>query len=94
MYRVEIHRKAQKEIKDLPEDIRNKVLKLIINLQYTPYPFKDYDLKKIKGFKDVYRVRLGDYRIIYRVNDNLKKVTVLEVKSREKAYRDLKRRML
>ncbi len=94
MYRVEIHRKAQKEIKSLPEDIRDKVLNLIINLQYAPYPFKEHDLKKIKGLKDVYRVRIGDYRVIYLVNDDLKKVTVLEVKSREKAYRDLKSRML
>ncbi len=93
MYRVEIHRKADKEIRNLPEEIRKKVIKLLIKLQTIPYPFREYDLKKIKGFKNVYRIRIGEYRISYWVNDKIKKVIVLEVKIRGEAYQDIKHRL-
>ena len=89
---MEIHRKADKEIRNLPEEIRKKVIKLLISLQKTPYPFREYDLKKIRGLRNVYRVRIGEYRISYYVNDKIKKIVILEVKPRGEAYRDLKHR--
>ena len=93
MYTVEIHRKAEKEIKALPEEIERDIIELIIKLQTTPYPIKEYDLKKLRGFKDVYRIRIGDYRVSYWINDKLKKIIILEVKRRGQAYRDIKNRI-
>ena len=93
MYTVEIHRKAEKEIRELPEDIREDVINLLIRLQTIPYPFRDYDFKKLKGFKDVYRIRIGDYRVSYWISDKLKKIIILEVKRRGQAYRDIKSRI-
>ncbi len=93
MYRVEIHRKAEKEIKELPKKIMDRVIELMVKLQKVPYPFREYDLRKLQGFKDVYRIRIGEYRVTYRVNDENKKITILEVKIRGKAYDDIRHRM-
>ena len=93
MYTVEIHRKAEKEIKELPEDIKRDVIELLIKLQTTPYPFREYDLKKLKGFKNVYRIRIRDYRVSYWISDKLKKIIILEVKRRGQAYKDIKSRI-
>ena len=93
MYRVEIHRDAEKEIKNLPENTREKVIELLILLQTVPYPFKQYDLKKLKGFKNVYRIRMGKYRISYYVDDNSKLIIILEAKSRGEAYKNLGKRL-
>ncbi len=51
MYKVKIHRKAEREIRSLPQDIRSKVIELLIKLSTTPYPFRDHDLKKIRASK-------------------------------------------
>lgn len=39
-----------------------------------PFPRKEFDLKKLKGFEDFYRVRIGGYRLIYHVSTDQKKV--------------------
>ena len=93
MYRVEIHREAKKEIENLPAETKEKVVELLINLQTTPYPFRDYDLKKLKGLSNVFRIRLGNYRISYYIDDKEKLVIILEVKIRGGAYKVLKRRL-
>jgi len=93
MYRVEIHREAKKEIDSLPENIKEKIIELLINLQTTPYPYREYDLKKLKCLPNVYRIRLGNYRVSYFVDDDSKVVIILEVKTRGGAYKELKRRL-
>jgi len=93
MYRVEIHREAAKEISNLPSDIKKRVLEVLNALQTKPYPYKEYDLKKISGFKDIYRIRVGKYMISYYVNDADKIIIILEVRLRGSAYSSLKRRL-
>ena len=43
----------------------------------------------VHGLEDVYRVRIGDYRVLYAVDDLAQTVTVVRVKHRREAYRDL-----
>ena len=93
MYRVEIHREAVKEIRSLPSNIKDKVIEALKTLQRTPYPHREYDLKKLSGLKDVYRIRIGKYRISYYVNDVEKRIIVLEVRDRGSAYSTLRRRL-
>ncbi|MCD4783959.1 MAG: hypothetical protein K8T10_09070 [Candidatus Eremiobacteraeota bacterium] len=62
--RVEISRRAQKEIDLLPLHIRTKVVNEILSFEDDP---GSVDLKKIKGKKNYYRVRAGDMRIGIRV---------------------------
>ncbi|MEI6084420.1 MAG: type II toxin-antitoxin system RelE/ParE family toxin [Verrucomicrobiota bacterium] len=44
--------------------------------------------KKLKGYHDLWRVRLGDYRVIYSIDDRARAVDVNAVRHRSEAYRD------
>jgi len=51
-----------------------------------PIPAEYYDIKKLKGYVDTYRARIGDVRVIYEISWDLKRVYVLLVERRERAY--------
>ena len=80
-YEVYLRRKAIKSIKRLPPDIKERVREAIMKLDDFPLGL---DVKKIKGTKNKYRVRVGDYRIIMELQKNM--ITVIDVLPREKAY--------
>ena len=80
-YEVYLRRKAIKLIKRLPPDIKERVREAIMKLGDFPLGL---DVKKIKGTKNKYRVRVGDYRIIIELQKNM--ITVIDVLPREKAY--------
>ncbi len=80
-YEVYLRRKAIKSIKRLPPDIKERVREVIMRLNDFPLGL---DVRKIKGTKNKYRVRVGDYRIIIELQKNM--ITVIDVLPREKAY--------
>ena len=80
-YEVYLRRKAIKSIKRLPPDIKERVREAIMKLADFPLGL---DVKKIKGTKNKYRVRVGDYRIIIELQKNM--IIVIDVLPREKAY--------
>ncbi len=55
-------------------------------LQNDPIPAAIFDLKKLAGMKDTYRIRIGDIRVVYEVDWETKEVKVLLVAQRESAY--------
>ncbi len=83
MYRVNILRRAVKDIAGLPKDYARLISQHIDGLQVNPRPV---DTKKLKGTAD-YSLRVGVYRILYDINDELLTVTVYRVKHRQEAYR-------
>ncbi len=93
MYRVELHREARKEFDKLPEGTKKNVFEAFLRLKSAPYPHREYDLKKLKGFEGVYRIRIGKYRIVYYVDENEALVTVLIIAQRKKVYKSLKHRI-
>jgi mRNA-degrading endonuclease RelE of RelBE toxin-antitoxin system len=52
----------------------------------TQFPAEYYDIKKLKGYTDTYRARIGDVRVIYEILWDPKKVHVLLIERRERAY--------
>lgn len=82
-YEVEITPAARRQIKKLPHDIQQKVVAKLEELTLDPRPD---GVKKLAGSDDLYRVRLGKYRIIYAIQDNLLLITVVKVKNRSDAY--------
>jgi mRNA interferase RelE/StbE len=85
---VRLHPDAVKFLLDLDEDTKERIKAGLKNLQANP--FKSHSrsgIKKLKGTKkreDLYRLRVGDYRVIYTVENNT--VFVLEIIPREKGY--------
>ena len=83
VYRVEILPSALKELAELPAKVRRRADERIQGLAHNPRP---PGCKKLKGEEDQYRVALGAYRIVYRIQDAVLLVTVLRVQHRKDAY--------
>jgi len=57
-------------------------------LKLAPLPVKEYDLKKISGTDNIYRIRISDYRIIYAIYWDKKEINVLRIARRDdRTYR-------
>jgi mRNA interferase RelE/StbE len=83
-YEVEITPAAKRQIKKLPNDVQKQVVEKLEELAFKPRPD---GVQKLAGSDDLYRVRLGKYRIIYEIQDGLLLVTVVKVKHRKDVYR-------
>lgn len=86
-YQIEFSRGAKKQFKKLPLDIQKRVAVKINELSVEPRPNR---AKKLQGNDNFYRIRVGDYRIVYEVKDNILLVTVVRVKHRSEVYKDKK----
>lgn len=82
-YKVEIKRSAVKEIERLPRKDIKAVLERIESLSENPRP---HDCKKLSA-QERYRVRCGDYRILYSIEDDILIVLVVKVGHRKDVYR-------
>lgn len=82
-YRVFITRPAQKQIEALPLGIRRLIVAKIGTLSSDPRPHGSQKLAD----DDKYRLRQGNYRIVYTVEDDIVTVTVVRVAHRSNVYR-------
>ena len=84
VYEVLIERSAERDLKSLPTVIYNRIVPRIRALADTPRPAGCH---KLAGSKNDWRIRLGDYRIVYEVDDARKLVKIFRVKHRREVYR-------
>jgi len=83
-YRISWKRAALKEVQRLPKQTVTRVVKVVEALAENPYPS---GVKKLIGAETVYRVRVGNYRIIYSVETTNLVVEIIRVRHRSRAYR-------
>lgn len=83
MYRVEFDRRAQKELAKLPHIVQGRVVAAIDSLAEEPRPAGCRSVKDAPG--GTYRVRVGDYRIIYIVLDDEQVIIVSRVGKRDES---------
>jgi mRNA interferase RelE/StbE len=83
-YRVIVSNAARKEALALPRDVQQRIRPVIAALADEPRP---HGSEKLKGSERFYRVRVGDYRVIYHVEDADLTVTVTRIKHRRDVYR-------
>lgn len=84
-YRIELLPAAVRSIADLPKNITAKIDAHIVALATTPRPVGS---KKLRGVNPTtYRLRVGDYRVVYRVDDGGRVVLVVDVGHRREVYR-------
>ncbi len=65
-YRIQVERQAERTLRRLPRDLLERVRMAINNLAGEPWP---PGCKKLVGFANLYRIRLGDRRIVYAIED-------------------------
>lgn len=92
LYRIVHHRLFEKEILKLPTHHQEKVYRLLISLKQNPQKLPS-NTTLLKGYGNIYRTRLGDFRLVYQINHKGKTIFVLGVGSRGNVYK-LLRRML
>lgn len=81
-----IERHAEKDLKKLSKETFSAIIENIRSLANNPHPPNS---KKIKGSPNDWRLRIGDYRVLYEINNATKAITVMRVKHRRDAYRNL-----
>lgn len=79
-----------KEIAKLYPDVALDITKALKILEISPFPFGKGLIKKLKGFiPPLYRLRVGDYRVLYRITGD--EVVILRVIDRKELERELKK---
>ncbi|MFI5294439.1 MAG: type II toxin-antitoxin system RelE/ParE family toxin [Thermodesulfovibrionales bacterium] len=84
MYKLAIKKSARKELDDLPDQDFLKIDKAIFSLRDNPYPYPQ--AKKLKGDERC-RLPVGDYRVVYAVDESRKIITIYRVRHRRDVYR-------
>ena len=82
-YKVELKRSAAKEIEKLPQKVLHRIIEKIQLLSTDPRP---HGCKKLSG-EEKYRIRIGEYRVLYEIVDDRLIVYVVKVSHRKDVYR-------
>ena len=88
-YTVEVAPAAERQLKALPKPIRTQIGRRIDKLADNPRP---HGIEKITGEDDLYRVHTGDYRILYKINDQELLILVVKIGDRKEVYRRFPKR--
>lgn len=82
-YTVSLTEYAVRQLKKLPPQVVAKLKSAIARLAEDPRPHNHIKLTDVEA----YRIRVGDYRVVYEINDDVLVVTVIEVSDRKETYR-------
>ncbi|MGY6277629.1 type II toxin-antitoxin system RelE family toxin [Methylomonas sp. MgM2] len=82
-YNIILKPSAQKSILKLPKTVQTRILDAIQSLAENPLP---NGAKKLRGPTDLWRIRIGDYRVIYSIDAGILEVHVLVVGHRSSVY--------
>ena len=89
IYRIEVTPRAAKDLNALAVRERQRVADQIDALRTDPRP---QGCRKLKGREDFYRIRVGDHRVVYRVEDEVLLILIVRVGDRKEIY-DIIRRL-
>jgi mRNA interferase RelE/StbE len=84
VYIVELRPSARRELLKLPRHDQLRVIRAMDALATNPRP---KDVKKLTGLDNLYRIRAGDYRIVYQIHDDRLIVLVVRIGHRKDVYR-------
>jgi mRNA interferase RelE/StbE len=84
VYQVVVERQAERDLKSLPGHMFQRVTSAIRSLGDNPRP---EGCRKLVGSRRDWRIRIGDYRVIYEIDDRRRQVRILLVRHRTEAYR-------
>lgn len=86
-YTVILSSRAEKELKSIDAITAESIKSDILSLEDNPRPL---GVKKLKGYKDLWRIKSNVYRIIYRIKDDIVTVIVVRIAHRKKVYQNIK----
>ena len=83
-YRIEWKSSASKELRKLPKTTIAQILTAVEDLSYNPRP---EGVRKLTTSQNTYRIRAGDFRIVYNIYDKRLIIEIIRVRDRKEAYR-------
>ncbi len=83
-YKILFKPSAVKQGQKLPKQTQNRIVEVINGLKQEP---RKSGCKKLRGENKLYRFRVGDYRIIYEIEDDLLVIMVIKIAHRKDVYR-------
>jgi mRNA interferase RelE/StbE len=83
-YTVLLRPAAQREWRKLPPEIRPRINQALLKLEDEPRP---HGVSKLSGYAGRWRVRVGDYRVIYQIDNAAQEVLILRIAHRREVYR-------
>jgi mRNA interferase RelE/StbE len=83
-YEVRLKPSAERELRKLPRQIQLRVARRLDGLTSDPRP---HGCEKLAGLDDLYRIRVGEYRIVYQVSDQVLLILVVTIGHRGDVYR-------
>jgi mRNA interferase RelE/StbE len=83
-YEIEISRTAETQLKKLPEEDQRRVVRAVLALAEEPHPRGS---RKLSGYDDVFRIRVGRYRVLYSIFERRLVIIILKIGHRKDIYR-------
>ena len=83
LFKIEVAKKVRKSFQKIPKNDANRILEAIQSLGEDPRPINSKKLKE----KELYRIRIGIYRVIYQIFDDVLVISVVKVGHRKDVYR-------
>jgi len=84
LYKIEWKESARKELKKLQKKTIVRILKAVETLSNNPYPPRS---RKLYGAMYIYRLRVGDYRVIYSVYSDIVTIEIVKIGHRKEIYK-------
>ena len=85
-YSVEFKKSAAKTLRKLPRSIQKRIIDKLSEIENSPPPSVE---TKLKGNNPFHRIRVGDYRIIYEIQNNILVILVIKIGHRKDIYKHL-----
>jgi mRNA interferase RelE/StbE len=94
-FQVILNKKIKCYLLSLPSAHQERIARLIDRLSLNPYPLRvktiavssaNFDIKKCKGHQTRYRARIGEYRLIYQIDNASERVLILKLDTRGNVY--------
>ena len=82
-YKIGWKSSADRDLRDIDLQHISRIIKAVEALADAPFP---PSARKLRGSEHIYRIRVGDYRVIYQVDSELKVVIIYHVRHRKQAY--------
>ncbi len=84
MYEVYLERSAENDLKRLPKTTFQRIIPQLRTLAENPRPS---GCRKLTGSKSDWRIRIGDYRVLYEIDEKARAVRIMRVRHRREVYR-------
>ena len=83
-YSVKLKKSVERDIRRIPEKSIKRIIEALDALEEEPRPKQS---KKLRDTERTYRLRTGDYRVIYQIDDERKEIVIFHIRHRKDVYR-------